>query len=332
MTAADRTSTASCPARAALAGNPSDGHGGAVVAMTVNRLNATVEVTDADVFRIDGTIPTFRSVDQMAEYVTSVPTDIDHPLIPAALIALREHLGADLQPVAIELETTIPRSVGLAGSSAIIIATLRAIARHRPHESWSRRLDDDPSLLASLALAAERDVLGIAAGLQDRVVQSFGGTVAMEFGEAHLRTIDRLAAGTYRSLAAPPGALAIAYRPDTGGDSGAVHRRPEGTDPAFVATMAESAEQARRAFRAIDAADRVALGRAMDATFDLRASVMDLDVRHVQMIEVARAHGASANYTGSGGAVVVLAADQESLAPICAALRHDLGCLTVPIP
>jgi glucuronokinase len=47
----------------------------------------------------------------------------------------------------------------------------------------------------------------------------------------------------------------------------------------------------------------------MDETFDQRASVMALDPVHVEMIDVARAAGASANYTGSGGAVVVLAAD-----------------------
>lgn len=325
-------STASCPARAALAGNPSDGHGGAVVATVIESLRATVTITEADMFRLGPLAPPFDSIDQLVGDFPTVGPDADQPLVPAALVTLREHLGAALRPVSINVETTIPRSLGLAGSSAIVIATMLALAPLHDGATWAARLRDDPSLLASLALKAERDVLGIAAGLQDRVVQSFGGTVAMEFGDRHRRTIDGLMAGTYRSLRSPPGAMAIAYRPESAGDSGSVHGQVAGSDTAFVAAMIESAGQARRAARAIESADPVDLGRAMDATFDLRASVMDLDPRHVAMIDVARSWGAAANYTGSGGAIVLLAVDHASLAPVCAALRNELGCHIVPVP
>ena len=67
------------------------------------------------------------------------------------------------------MSTTIPRSVGLAGSSAIVIAALRAAG-----------VDLEPPEVAELALAIERDDLGIAAGLQDRAVQAFDQPVLVD--------------------------------------------------------------------------------------------------------------------------------------------------------
>jgi hypothetical protein len=71
-------------------------------------------------------------------------------------------------------------------------------------------------------------------------------------------------------------------------------------------------------------------GAAMDATFDTRASILDLARGHVEMIEAARAVGAYANCTGSGRSVVVLAPS----AGVEAAARQSLnklGCIIVSI-
>ena len=70
----------------------------------------------------------------------------------------------------------IPRSVGLAGSSAIVVATLRALAR--PGDPAP-----DPLELAKLALLVEQD-LGIVAGLQDRAVQATGEPVLVDVAGA----------------------------------------------------------------------------------------------------------------------------------------------------
>ena len=51
----------------------------------------------------------------------------------------------------------------------------------------------------------------------------------------------------------------------------------------------------------------------MDGSFDVRASILDLDPAHVALVEGARACGAPVNYAGSGGAVVGLAARPEVL-------------------
>ena len=52
---------------------------------------------------------------------------------------------------------------------------------------------------------------------------------------------------------------------------------------------------------------------------------MTLDPRHVAMIDCARAHGAAANYTGSGGAIVAVCSDRAHRAEVEAALA-DIGC------
>jgi glucuronokinase len=70
-----------------------------------------------------------------------------------------------------------------------------------------------------------------------------------------------------------------------------------------VEAMAELGEVARAGPEAVRAGDHVRLAALVDRTFDLRAGIADLDDRHVRMVELARAHGASANYAGSGGAI-----------------------------
>lgn len=311
------SSAATVPARTALAGNPSDGHSGAVVSTVVRSVAATVRASPADRFGFPGAACDAATIGEVAESVDRAVIAVDdagsdQPLMQAALVALHHLYDADVMPCGFELVSTIPRSVGLAGSSAIVIAALRAtIGLHRD-AAWARHLGERPELLASVALYAERDLLGIAAGLQDRVVQSFGGTVAMEFTADAMQTVDSLRVGSYRRLSAPVPPCFVAYRPDTAADSGSVHAAVDPTDPVVRAAMDRAAAASRSATAALEAGDLPALGDAMNATFDARASAMPLDPAHVEMIEVARDHGAAANYTGSGGAVVVLAFDSAA--------------------
>ena len=46
------------------------------------------------------------------------------------------------------------------------------------------------------------------------------------------------------------------------------------------------------------------MGELIDANFDLRASIYPIDQGNLEMIHTARKAGASANFAGSGGAVV----------------------------
>jgi galactokinase/mevalonate kinase-like predicted kinase len=274
------------PARAALAGNPSDGYGGAVLAVTIEEFGARVRAS-----RAPGLVVTPESV-----------------LVEATV----RRFARDLEPAALATathwSTSIPRCVGLGGSSAIVIATLKALCTLH-----SVQLPE--ATLATLALAVETEELGITAGLQDRVAQAYGGLTFMDFGEPH--RYERL---DHRML--PP--LVVAWRSHAAEDSGSVHddlrARFDRGEATTRAAMAQLASLARSARDAVLAGDPYELAACVDGSFDARQSMISLDPRHVEMIEVARSGGASANYTGSGGAIVAVCEDESHQEAVAKAL------------
>lgn len=280
----ERVGRGSAPARAALAGNPSDGYGGAVLALALPQLRAEAEA------RISGS-----------------PADAVDPegeLVAAAIRRFKLETGI-ASSCAIRWRTAIPRGVGLGGSSAIVIATLRALC-----ELYDVSLG--PDHLAGLALAVEVEELGIAAGLQDRVAQAHGELTFMDFAGAGSVDVH----GRYEALDAallPP--LLVCWQSDAGSDSGPIHSdlrgRFAGGDRFVRDGLAVAAAAARDARAALLANDREAFGRAVDATFDARRRMMALHPTHVEMIRIARGGGAAANYTGSGGAIVVACQDED---------------------
>ncbi len=178
--------------------------------------------------------------------------------------------------------------------------------------------------LPQLALACENEELGIAAGLQDRVVQTYGGLLFMDFDPSHPR------GGRYEAL--DPGLLPplfVAWLTGDETDSGVIHRgaheRFDAGDPEVVATMAEIAALAERALSPLTVRDSAGLGVLLERNFELRRRIYDLDPRHVELIETARRLGAPANYTGSGGAIVGLFRDEDHLAELRTAFEA-LGC------
>jgi glucuronokinase len=86
--------------------------------------------------------------------------------------------------------SNIPRQVGLAGSSAIVTAAMRALCRFY-------NIIIPKEILASLILSVERDELGIGAGLQDRVAQVYEGLTYMDFNQEFM---DKHGHGIYESL------------------------------------------------------------------------------------------------------------------------------------
>jgi glucuronokinase len=272
-------------ARAALLGNPSDGYGGQVIAVVVRNFAAKVTVRPSA--RADGPPPAAAR------------------LIAAAQARFRKRYGCPPVPLAegaFSLRTEIPREVGLAGSSAIVIATMRALAE-------LEAVEIAPAELARLALAAETEELGITAGLQDRVAQAYEGLVAMDFAAGAGDAFELLDPGLL-----PP--LFVAYRADASQPSSAVHarlrRRFEEGDELVVETMREIAALAQRGREALLARDHPELGRLMRANVNARARIVDLNPRHLRMVELADAHGAPSNYAGSGGAIVGLLPERRA--------------------
>ena len=282
-------------ARAALAGNPSDVYGGAVLALTLEGLSA-------------------EALARRAQTLIVQPAS---ELVEATVRRFSAELDEAALATAVRWRTSIPRGVGLGGSSAIVIAVLRALCALHGTAL-------DPARMAELALTIETEDVGIAAGLQDRVAQAYGGLVFMEFG----------AGGAYEQLALTLPPLVVAWRADAAQHSGDVHAslrtRLEAGDATAVAGMKELAELARAARAALIAGDHERLARSADESFDVRRRLVALDPRHVELVERARALGAGANYTGSGGAVVAVCRDQAHARAVARALA-ELGCGTLAL-
>jgi glucuronokinase len=287
-------------ARAALAGNPSDGYGGAVLAVTVPAWTAEADALRARELRVEPA----------------------NALVEATVRRFARELEPDVVRTAVRWSTSVPQRVGLGSSSALVIAVLRALCRL--HDVELPR-----SELAELALAVETEELGIVAGLQDRVAQAYEGLTFMDFGQA--------ASGgsteRYEQLDAqllPP--LLIAWRIDAAADSGDVHalltRRHRRGDIDVEEAMAALAAAARGARDALVSGHLDAFRSYVDQTFEVRRRLLALDPRCVEMVEVARSHRAGANYTGSGGAIVAVCRNQLHAGEVREALAR-IGCRVV---
>lgn len=275
------TTTARVYARAALVGNPSDGYGGRTIAFTFRDLFADVTVKPAPRLIIES-------------------EGGEGALLRAAYGRFAAHCidtGANCDACAISVRSSIPPEVGLAGSSAIVIAALRAL-------SSFHHVDIPQVDLPTVALAAEDD-LDIPAGLQDRVAQVYEGLVYMDF-EPRLLASD--GHGAYERIESDLLEHAyVAWRPAaavrSSGFHGELRRRFRAGDRDVIAALREMADLAATARTLLERGDLDGVAAAVDANFDLRQRLGTLDPAHAEMVHVARAAGASANYAGSGGAI-----------------------------
>ena len=266
------------PARVALAGNPSDGFGGSVVAVEVPALAATVATSD-------------RTVE--------LPADLASLVDAAVTVGVRRFDAAP--PPGWSISSTIPREVGLSGSSAIVIGVLRALG-----ERADARLTPDE--LAVLALEVEVEQLGWRAGLQDRLVQSYGGMIAMDFAPAARIETRFGPSGTVRRLDASLVHDAVAvWRSATAESSHASHGRVDPSAAEVQEAMRRSADAARRCAEAIEASDLALVGEMMDLTWQCRLDAYTVRADQRRLVDDYRAiSGVAVNQAGSGGAVVVL--------------------------
>jgi mevalonate kinase len=271
-----RAVTIVVPARAGLVGNPSDMYGGAVLAVPVTAFAARVEARAAE-----------------AEHVAGDPDG--RRLVDAALRRASQWCAA---PCDLKWESDIPRSVGLGGSSAIVIAVLRAAAALGGAA---------PSTLevATTALAVEADDLGIAAGLQDRAVQAAATPVLVDMQPTP--AITQLAPAT-------PIRIVIAWRADTAAPSGDYHATLNAARPAdFDAAMRDLAALARAGAAAFAAGDVAALDDAVAASAAIRNRVAPLSAGHMELVSGMERLGLRPASTGSGGAVAAVIAGDVDL-------------------
>ena len=326
-------------ARAGLLGNPSDGYRGRTISFLFRNFHAEVVLYDWEMLEI---LPSqedhgrFSSIHDLVHDVELHGYYGGVRLIKATIKRFAEYCAAQhacgvpghrlgQETFAVRYTSNIPRQVGLAGSSAIIVATLRALMEFY-------RVQIPRRVLPSLALSVERRELGIAAGLQDRVIQVYGGLVAMDFTAQAMEQIDGLECGTYDELdpnLLPP--VYIAYTRDRSEPTEVLHlplrARYEAGDPAVLNAMQTFARLAAEGREALQAGDHARLSQLINLNFDTRRSICDLTPAHVHMIEAARAAGASAKYCGSGGAIVGTFSDPS----VYDRLRENLGRLNCAV-
>ena len=299
-------------ARAGLVGNPSDGYYGKTISFIIRNFKTTINLWESPHFEIvqgSGDLGHFDSVDDFLRDVKLHGYYGGMRLIKAAIrrfhvYCAKKGIEVHKRNFTISFESVIPRLVGLSGSSAIITATMRALMQFY-------NVDIARDYLPTLVLECEKSELGINAGLQDRVIQVFEGIVYMDFSKD---LISSRGYGHYEQLQLkelPP--LYVAYDASRAEISDIPHRNLralfEAGDPAVLAAMQTYRELTDRGREAMLKADWDELGRVMNANFDLRRTIMPIAPENLRMVEVARSVGASAKFTGSGGAIVGLYED-----------------------
>ncbi|MFW6327892.1 MAG: mevalonate kinase [Bacteroidota bacterium] len=300
--------------RAALIGNPSDGYFGKTIAFVFSNFSAEVVLYQSPELEImpaeyDKTM--FYGIKELVADVKLYGYYGGIRLLKAAVKAFYEYCERNkIQLVernfTIRYKSDIPYRLGLAGSSAIITACMKALMSFFS-------IDIPAPILANLVLSVEQDELKISAGLQDRVAQAYECPVYMDFDE---KLMQKQGYGYYERLNADNlQNIYIAYRRDLSEGSEVVHnnfrerfnyREPD------VLTAIEKWKKLTGNVK-----DRIQSGNPdingfINENFDIRKAVMTISSLNLKMVELARSVGASAKFTGSGGAIIGLYKDENN--------------------
>ncbi|MCC7518360.1 MAG: GHMP kinase [Verrucomicrobiae bacterium] len=310
--------------RAGFIGNPSDGYFGKTISFTFRNFHAEVQLYETPEIEI---LPNkrdhsrFDSIQALAEDVRTFGYYGGIRLLKAAVKRFHDycaenHVQLHNRNFTIRYQTSIPSHVGMAGSSAIITACLRALMAFYG-------VTVPKPVLAGLILSVENRELGIPAGLQDRVAQVYEGLVYMDFSR---ELMERQGYGHYESLdlrLLPP--VYLAWREELSEGTEVFHNDIRGRfnrgEPEVVAAMKFWAELTDRMRDALLRGDHAAVGPLLDAGFDKRREIYQIGEGNLEMVEAARSAGASAQFCGSGGAIVGTYADEAMYAKLVARLK-----------
>jgi glucuronokinase len=293
--------------RVGLIGNPSDGYFGKTISFVFSNFCAEVvlyETPELEILPSEKDHSRFNSITDIVKDVKLHGYYGGIRLLKATIKKFHDYcrdnqIELHKKNFTIRYVSSIPHGVGLAGSSAIITACLRAlmafygvsIAKH---------------IQANLILSAEVDELHISAGLQDRVIQVYEGLVYMDFSK---EIMDRQGYGNYEPL--DPELLPklyVAYHENLSEPTEVFHNnireRFRRGDKEVVDAMKYWAELTVKVRSCLLNRQTEEIPALLNANFDRRRKIYHLSEENIRMVETARSTGASAKFTGSGGAIV----------------------------
>jgi glucuronokinase len=269
-------------ARAGLLGNPSDGYNGKTISISVRNCWSEVVLYEWDSLEIvlaEHDRAQFRSIHDLAKDVHLHGYYGGIRLVKATIKRFVEYCqaqGIELHKrnFSIRYESNIPRQVGLAGSSSIIIATLRCLLEYYG-------VDMPLAIQPTFALSVETEELGIAGGLQDRVIQCYENIVYMDFSHDQARQLNGLTYYAYEPLKLsqqPP--LYLAYHTDLSEPTETFHNDIRGRfkrgEALVVNAMQHFAELAGQGREALLGNDIERLGALINENFDTRRRIYQL--------------------------------------------------------
>lgn len=300
--------------RIGLMGNPSDGFFGKTLSCCIRNFHAQIVLMESlRVKIVSHSIHDPTEFSNLGELEQTAIRDGYYGgirLIYATCKRFNEYcrekgIALDNRNFSVIYDTNIPRQVGLGGSSAIIVSLLKSLMEFYNITNEEIPLEDQPNLV----LSVETKELGINAGLQDRVIQTYGGMIYMDFNYA---TMEKLGHGIYERM--DPRLLPdmfLAYTDNPGKDSGKMHNevrfRFNQGDKEIVKAMNTFAGYAQEAKQALEANDHKRFGELMNMNFALRRSIYGDKVigeDNLLMIDIASKLGAPAKFPGSGGAII----------------------------
>ncbi len=310
--------------RAALIGNPSDGYFGKTIAFVFKNFSAQVELVESPLLRI---IPCDRerlSFDNREQLVGEIRQSGYYGgvrLIKATIKVFsnycsREGLTLSDKNFTISYSSNIPDRLGLAGSSAIVTAAMKAMM-----EFYG--IDIPNPILANLILSVEKDELSIGAGLQDRVAQVYGCPVYMDFNR---QLMDSRGYGEYipfdKSML--PNVF-LAYRTNLSEGSEVTHNdlatRYAKGEGAVVDAMAQWVSLTDEVWSKLQAGNK-SITDLINRNFDIRSSILNISTGNRTLVETARSVGAGAKFTGSGGAIIGTYSDESMFDQLVFAMKE----------
>lgn len=317
--------------RAALIGNPSDGYYGKTIAFVFSNFRAEVRLEESDRLEI---IPgnqdklDYDNIDSLVNDINIYGYYGGIRLLKASCKRFYEYckqegIGLDQKNFKVSYCSDIPNRLGLAGSSAIITAFMKALMQFYGVEIKKPQL-------ANLVLSVEVEELGISAGLQDRVAQVYEQPVYMDFDK---RLMDARGYGEYVPFNADRlPHIYIAYLTHLSEGSEVSHndfkKRYLKGDEKVLEAIEEWRVLSETVYTRLLADEELTIDDLLNANFDIRQKVMNIHPDNLKMVEMARSCGASAKFTGSGGAIIGTYKNEEVFKQLQAELAN-IGAVVI---